>query len=104
MPFQLDSPRKRQRRDSNDSALEPEALVGQSTNFRNISACSRCRSRKNRCDQRLPSCSGCAKAGVACVGYDVLTKRETPRRYAWAQHREEAIANSIAMCITSRSG
>jgi hypothetical protein len=56
--------------------------AGQSSNFRNVSACNRCRLRKNRCDQKLPSCASCEKAGVACVGYDPITKREIPRRLA----------------------
>ena len=51
------------------------------SSFRNVSACNRCRLRKNRCDQRLPSCASCDKAGVKCVGYDPITKREIPRRY-----------------------
>lgn len=50
------------------------------SNFRNVSACNRCRLRKNRCDQRLPSCASCEKANVKCVGYDPITKREIPRR------------------------
>lgn len=54
--------------------------IGQSTSFRNVSACNRCRLRKNRCDQKLPSCASCEKARVACVGYDPITKREIPRR------------------------
>jgi hypothetical protein len=49
--------------------------------FRNVSACNRCRIRKNRCDQRLPACLPCEKAGVVCVGYDPITKKEIPRRY-----------------------
>jgi hypothetical protein len=52
------------------------------SSFRNVSACNRCRLRKNRCDQRLPSCASCDKANVKCVGYDPITKREIPRRYA----------------------
>ncbi|KAI6382394.1 hypothetical protein MCOR25_000691 [Pyricularia grisea] len=56
-------------------------IPGQSSNFRNVSACSRCRARKNRCDQRLPNCTGCEKAGVDCIGYDPITKREVPRSY-----------------------
>ncbi|KAK0627202.1 fungal-specific transcription factor domain-containing protein [Immersiella caudata] len=55
--------------------------TGQSSGFRNVSACNRCRLRKNRCDQKLPSCASCEKAGVACVGYDPITKREIPRSY-----------------------
>ena len=54
--------------------------AGQSSSFRNVSACNRCRLRKNRCDQRLPSCASCEKANLKCVGYDPITKREIPRR------------------------
>ncbi|CAZ83072.1 unnamed protein product [Tuber melanosporum] len=52
-----------------------------SSSFRNVSACNRCRLRKNRCDQRLPACLSCEKANVKCVGYDPITKREIPRSY-----------------------
>ncbi|KAI1339158.1 fungal-specific transcription factor domain-containing protein [Xylariaceae sp. FL0016] len=57
--------------------------VGQSSSFRNVSACNRCRLRKNRCDQKLPSCASCEKARVPCVGYDPITKREIPRSYVF---------------------
>ncbi|KUJ17186.1 uncharacterized protein LY89DRAFT_73425 [Mollisia scopiformis] len=57
--------------------------AGQSSSFRNVSACNRCRLRKNRCDQRLPSCASCEKASVKCVGYDPITKREIPRSYVF---------------------
>ncbi|KAL1960814.1 hypothetical protein VTO42DRAFT_5797 [Malbranchea cinnamomea] len=53
------------------------------SSFRNVSACNRCRLRKNRCDQRLPRCRSCEKAGVHCVGYDPTTKREIPRSYVF---------------------
>ena len=53
------------------------------SSFRNVSACYRCRQRKNRCDQKLPSCSACEKAHVKCVGFDPLTKREIPRTYVY---------------------
>lgn len=39
--------------------------------------------RKNRCDQCLPRCRSCEKAGVPCVGYDPITKREIPRSYVY---------------------
>ena len=39
--------------------------------------------RKNRCDQNLPACSACEKAGVKCVGFDPLTKRKIPRTYVY---------------------
>ncbi|KAL8700350.1 MAG: hypothetical protein Q9224_001006 [Gallowayella concinna] len=54
-----------------------------SSTFRNVSACNRCRLRKNRCDQNLPACSLCAKAGARCVGFDPITKREIPRTYVY---------------------
>ncbi|KAF1981360.1 hypothetical protein K402DRAFT_342559 [Aulographum hederae CBS 113979] len=53
------------------------------SSFRNVSACNRCRLRKNRCDQRLPACASCEKAHVKCVGYDPITKREIPRSYVY---------------------
>ncbi|KAL9602258.1 MAG: hypothetical protein Q9219_001982 [cf. Caloplaca sp. 3 TL-2023] len=61
------------------SASPPAAA----SSFRNVSACNRCRLRKNRCDQNLPACSSCQKAGVKCVGFDPVTKRETPRTYVY---------------------
>lgn len=54
-----------------------------SSSFRNVSACNRCRLRKNRCDQQLPRCQSCEKARVHCVGYDPITKREIPRSYVY---------------------
>ena len=54
-----------------------------SSSFRNVSACNRCRLRKNRCDQSLPACVSCEKAGVKCVGFDPITKREIPRTYVY---------------------
>ncbi|KAE9976866.1 hypothetical protein EG327_007914 [Venturia inaequalis] len=57
--------------------------VSAASSFRNVSACNRCRLRKNRCDQRLPACSACEKAHVKCVGYDPITKREIPRSFVF---------------------
>ncbi|MCJ1381403.1 Fungal specific transcription factor [Xylographa soralifera] len=56
---------------------------GSASSFRNVSACNRCRLRKNRCDQNLPHCTSCEKARVKCVGYDPITKREIPRAYVY---------------------
>lgn len=61
-------------------AASASATASAASSFRNVSACNRCRLRKNRCDQRLPSCASCDKASVKCVGYDPITKREIPRR------------------------
>lgn len=70
--------------------------TGQSSSFRNVSACNRCRLRKNRCDQKLPSCASCEKANVACVGYDPITKREIPRSYIfYLEKRVEQLENLL---------
>ncbi|KAI4951618.1 hypothetical protein J4E86_007034 [Alternaria arbusti] len=73
--------------DSSPSTVKPASPAApassSSSSFRNVSACNRCRLRKNRCDQRLPSCASCDKAGVKCVGYDPITKREIPRSYVF---------------------
>ncbi|CAA9962724.1 c6 transcription factor [Pyrenophora teres f. maculata] len=71
--------------DSSISTVKPASPVAPSasSSFRNVSACNRCRLRKNRCDQRLPSCASCDKAAVKCVGYDPITKREIPRSYVY---------------------
>jgi len=74
------------------------ATSASSSSFRNVSACNRCRLRKNRCDQRLPRCQSCEKAGVRCVGYDPITKREIPRSYVYfletrVAHLEKQLAD-----------
>ncbi|KAK9446458.1 fungal-specific transcription factor domain-containing protein [Limtongia smithiae] len=69
---------------SNGSGEAPTHLT------RIISACSRCRSRKTKCDQKFPSCSACLKAGVECVGLDAATGREVPRSYI--AHLEDRVA------------
>ncbi|KAL7818836.1 N-terminal binuclear Zn cluster-containing protein [Trichoderma aethiopicum] len=68
---------------ADSDGVAPAGKPGQSSNFRNVSACNRCRLRKNRCDQKLPSCASCNKVGVSCVGYDPITKKEIPRSYVF---------------------
>ncbi|KAL1638862.1 hypothetical protein SLS58_008567 [Diplodia intermedia] len=67
----------------------------QASSFRNVSACNRCRLRKNRCDQRLPACASCEKAHVKCVGYDPITKREIPRSYVYYLESRVAYLQSL---------
>ncbi|RSL96546.1 hypothetical protein CEP52_011431 [Fusarium oligoseptatum] len=99
------SPHDRQQPDAASSTASASAAAtpsvaakpGQSSNFRNVSACNRCRLRKNRCDQKLPSCASCAKAGVACVGYDPITKKEIPRSYVfYLETRVEQLENLLS--------
>ncbi|KAI9764923.1 MAG: Fungal specific transcription factor [Geoglossum simile] len=90
------------------SGPSPPASAGAASSFRNVSACNRCRLRKNRCDQRLPACASCEKAQVKCVGYDPITKREIPRSYVYyletrVSHLESVLqANNIAFAAPER--
>ncbi|KAF2465581.1 uncharacterized protein BDR25DRAFT_306675 [Lindgomyces ingoldianus] len=83
------------------SHVKPASPTASSTSnssassFRNVSACNRCRLRKNRCDQRLPSCASCDKASVKCVGYDPITKREIPRSYVFYLETRVAYLESL---------
>ncbi|RAH79032.1 positive regulator of purine utilization [Aspergillus japonicus CBS 114.51] len=83
-------------------ALAPASSISSSqasnsSSFRNVSACNRCRLRKNRCDQRLPRCQSCEKAGVRCVGYDPITKREIPRSYVYFLEARVAYLEKLLM-------
>ncbi|KAK1146962.1 hypothetical protein N8T08_002289 [Aspergillus melleus] len=81
-------------------ALMNRPLASSSTSnssFRNVSACNRCRLRKNRCDQRLPRCQSCEKASVRCVGYDPITKREIPRSYVYFLEARVAYLEKLLM-------
>ncbi|KAF2248493.1 hypothetical protein BU26DRAFT_336140 [Trematosphaeria pertusa] len=49
---------------------------------RRVLACARCRKRKLSCDGKVPACTRCVDAGVACVGFDSSTQREAPRSIA----------------------
>ncbi|CZR58694.1 uncharacterized protein PAC_08586 [Phialocephala subalpina] len=57
----------------------------------NITACLRCRRKKQKCDKKLPSCGPCQKANEECVGYDAVTQRPAPRSYIHSL--EERIAS-----------
>ncbi|KAA8909715.1 hypothetical protein TRICI_004364 [Trichomonascus ciferrii] len=58
---------------------------------RKLPACERCRSRKQKCDSALPSCSNCSKAGVECVNHDRALGRTVSRSYLWSL--EEKLKN-----------
>ena len=67
----------------NTGATSPLNTSAANSAFRNVSACDRCRKRKNRCDQQLPACAACSKVGTRCVGIDPITKQEIPRSYVF---------------------
>ncbi|CCK68945.1 Ppr1p KNAG_0B05120 [Huiozyma naganishii CBS 8797] len=45
------------------------------------SACKRCRSKKTKCDQKLPSCGKCTKLNTPCISVDPATGEDVPRSY-----------------------
>ncbi|EAW07282.1 putative C6 transcription factor (UaY) [Aspergillus clavatus NRRL 1] len=94
------APPRQQHASREGAANTPRAAAAAATtssSFRNVSACNRCRLRKNRCDQRLPRCQSCEKAGVRCVGYDPITKREIPRSYVYFLEARVAYLEKMLM-------
>lgn len=66
-----------------DSAPSIVQRKNASASFRNVSACNRCRARKNKCDQDLPACKGCAQSGTRCIGIDPFLEKQVPRSYVY---------------------
>ena len=99
--YQSDEPQPVQPYQGNSSASTtsspPSSSASATSAFRNVSACNRCRVRKNRCDQNLPACTACAKANVKCVGYDPITKREIPRSYVYYLESRLAYFESLLL-------
>ncbi|KAF2501283.1 hypothetical protein BU16DRAFT_613202 [Lophium mytilinum] len=48
---------------------------------RGVTACQRCRRRKQKCDLKIPSCSNCESALVQCLTYHAGKHTEIPRNY-----------------------
>ena len=57
-------------------------------------ACTRCRSKKVRCDELEPNCTNCVRAKVACVTFDPRTLTAARRREAQTQPAEASPARS----------
>lgn len=65
-------------------------------------ACTRCRSKKVRCDELEPNCTNCVRANVACVTIDPRTLTAARRREAQSQPAEASpSASSYAFAGTS---
>ncbi|KAK5144593.1 hypothetical protein LTR32_003506 [Rachicladosporium monterosium] len=104
----MTSSKKREREHNNDTDdtlladdadTSTTAISGSTTNFRSVSACNRCRTRKNRCDQRLPRCTNCERAKVDCVGFDPVSKRPIPRNYVY--YLETRVNNLEALLVAN---
>ncbi|MCJ1284660.1 Fungal specific transcription factor [Xylographa opegraphella] len=95
-PRAFTPPSEQSQSQSQSSAPSVSSTHGASaSSFRNVSACNRCRSRKNKCDQNLPHCTSCEKARVKCVGYDPTTKRQIPRAYVYYLESRVAYLESL---------
>ncbi|KAF7585169.1 hypothetical protein BBP40_011903 [Aspergillus hancockii] len=54
-----------------------------------LTACTRCRQRKSRCDPGIPKCTPCERSNAKCVYFDSARKHPIPRTYI-VQLREKA--------------
>ncbi|KAG0634442.1 fungal-specific transcription factor domain-containing protein [Tuber brumale] len=49
--------------------------------YHTLTACTRCRSRKTRCDAGLPKCGPCERSGAHCEFFDSTKQKTIPRSY-----------------------
>ncbi|WVN90538.1 uncharacterized protein L203_105775 [Cryptococcus depauperatus CBS 7841] len=79
-------------------------IVNQSTYkvARAISSCTRCRSRKQKCDGKLPACSACERAKVECIGIDAISKTNISRNYLHQLEQEVESLRAQVATLTSR--
>ncbi len=63
---------KREGRKAKRTTVPPRASEADAAKReRSLRACTRCRARKQRCDNGLPHCSNCIKGGVACEAFPI---------------------------------
>lgn len=55
--------------------------AGSSPVAHSVSACKRCKQKKVKCDNTLPSCRGCQRAREPCISIDPATGEDVPRSY-----------------------
>ncbi|WRT67942.1 uncharacterized protein IL334_004916 [Kwoniella shivajii] len=68
---------------------------------RAISSCTRCRSRKQKCDGKLPACSACERAKVECIGFDAISKTNISRNYLHSLEQEVASLRAQVAALQS---
>lgn len=62
-----------------------------------LTACTRCRSRKTRCDPGLPRCGPCERNNQKCEYFDPAKGRKVPRDYVvHLQHRVRDLEEKLA--------
>ncbi|WVQ73386.1 hypothetical protein IAR50_002957 [Cryptococcus sp. DSM 104548] len=68
---------------------------------RAISSCTRCRTRKQKCDGKLPACTSCDRAGVECIGFDAVSKTNISRNYLHQLEEEVASLRAQVAALSS---
>ncbi|RXK40030.1 fungal specific transcription factor [Tremella mesenterica] len=71
---------------------------------RAISSCVRCRTRKQKCDGKLPACSACERAKVECIGFDAISKKNISRNYLHTLEQEIRSLRAQVAALTSGNG
>ncbi|RPB13304.1 hypothetical protein P167DRAFT_535008 [Morchella conica CCBAS932] len=78
--------------DSRGEASEPPKL------YHTLTACTRCRTRKTRCDAGLPKCGPCERSGAHCEFFDSTKQKTIPRSYVvHLQAKVRALEEEIKM-------
>ncbi|ODV85450.1 hypothetical protein CANARDRAFT_198460 [[Candida] arabinofermentans NRRL YB-2248] len=91
---------QKQKEDLVDSALDPEARKSATrlsrTEMRYLStSCYLCQKRKQKCDQRSPSCTNCIKSNIQCVQpprYGASNKPNTKDEYTIMLEKRKSLA------------
>ncbi|KAG8907998.1 hypothetical protein FRB99_001164 [Tulasnella sp. 403] len=86
------SSRKRKKADSPEDAVHNQPPPARRLR-RLHEACARCRSKKIKCDSKLPSCSACSAANVECNQEDRHRQTLKPRGYT------DMVEAQLAKCI-----
>lgn len=86
--------RKRKKQEDPDDPLASGSQAPPARRLRRLhEACARCRSKKIKCDSKLPSCSACQAANVECNQEDRHRQTLKPRGYT------DMVEAQLAKCI-----
>ncbi|KAF3036895.1 hypothetical protein E8E12_001977 [Didymella heteroderae] len=75
-----------------------------STESSQLPACSKCRTRKVRCDRQAPKCGNCTKGNVACIIVDAVTGEQYARDFIHQLEQEEIRLKARFENGTSQAG
>ncbi|KAL4963086.1 GAL4-like domain-containing transcription factor [Aspergillus stella-maris] len=63
-----------------------------------LQTCSRCRSRRIKCDSRLPACTNCARNDLECTFHDDALQEDIPRSYIQSLNKRiEDLTSQLAI-------